>query len=367
MKKLYFFYILILALLFNSCTNNDSETIKVGFIAGLSGKYSTLGHSVKNGVSLAFEENNYLINNKKVELILKDDKQDKNEAKKVVTELIEDNIKVIIGNTTSSMTKISLKEINKKDNILLISATASSDEFSDKNDNFLRTQVSNNYEKFNFLSDYLIKNSLLSISLIYDEDNISYVNSYANNLEKSLIKKGGSKYLSRIKINQEYETIIKKLKNNDSDLIFIVANSLDASKLIQYLKINNINKKILCSGWSKTKELITSGGKAVEDVLFVTSYDENSNKQEYLDFVANYKKRYKKEPSGFAALSYETAMLIIKTLEKDENVLNLKKNIIKEKTFQGLQGKIVFNKFGDVKRDSFLMTIKNSKFVKLDY
>ena len=149
MKKTIIFSGLIITFLtYIFYSYNDSKVIKIGLVAGLSGKYSSLGTDVRNGIVLAFEDINYQINNTKFELIQKDDKQNKKEAKKVIESFIQDDIKVVIGNSTSSMTKVSLSSLQKANDIMLISATASSDEFSFKNDNFIRTQVANNSLKF---------------------------------------------------------------------------------------------------------------------------------------------------------------------------------------------------------------------------
>ena len=133
MKKTVIFSGLIITFLtYIFYTYNNYNVIKIGLVAGLSGKYSSLGTDVRNGTVLAFEDINYRINNTQFELMQKDDKQNKKEAKKLIEEFIEDDIKVIIGNSTSSMTKISLESIKKENDVMLISPTASSDDFSFK-------------------------------------------------------------------------------------------------------------------------------------------------------------------------------------------------------------------------------------------
>ena len=117
MKKILIFSVLIITLImFIQSTNSKPETIKIGFVAGLSGKYSTLGTNIKNGMLLAFDEINYKIGNSKIELIQKDDKQNEEEAKKIIKQFLKDDVKVIIGNTTSSMTKVSIEQIKNEKN-----------------------------------------------------------------------------------------------------------------------------------------------------------------------------------------------------------------------------------------------------------
>lgn len=367
MKKFFLvFFVIIAVILFIQNSTKSEESIKIGFVAGLSGKYSSLGNDVKNGILLAFEEINYKINDIKIDIIQKDDKQNSQEAKKVIDELINGDIKVIIGNTTSSMTKISVNALKEKKDILLISSTASSDEFSFKDDNFIRTQVSNNYMKFNSISKYILDKRYKNIVAIYDPNNLSYSNAYLNNFEKSFLHNGGNEFIDKIAITDDYESIKNQILLKKVDSIIIVANSLDAAKLIQYLRINDINQPILCSGWAKTLDFLVEGGASVENVLFHTGYDDNSTNKEYLKFIKLYEERYNKKPSVFSAQAYETAAILIQTLKDDKNVLNLKRNILNKKSYMGLQGDITFNKYGDVNRDYFMMHVKNGKYTRIE-
>ena len=168
MKRIFksIFLVLFISIFFIGCSDKKEEEIKIGFIAGLSGKYSSLGISVRDGFTLAFEEIDYKINNKKVKIIQKDDKQDENEAKKAIEFFIKNDIKLIIGNTTSSMTKISLPLIAKQKDSLMISATASSSAFSGKDDNFIRVQVDNSPKRYKSLAKILLQNKYKNIFYI---------------------------------------------------------------------------------------------------------------------------------------------------------------------------------------------------------
>jgi len=357
---------ILVVTIFVGCNNNKDEDIKIGFVAGLSGKYSSLGIAVRDGFLLAFEEIDYKIDGKKVTIFDKDDKQDKNEAKKAIEFFIKNNIKLIVGNTTSSMTQVSLPLIKNYKDSLMISATASSSYFSKKDDNFLRVQVDNSPKRYNSLAQYLLQSEYKNILCIYDSKNKTYADDYTINLENVFVQQGGNKYSAKIDINQPYEDILKKAKETKKDLILIVANSVDTANMIQYLRINNEKSKILGTGWAKTNDFITNGGEYVEGVLFSEGYDDGSKHKDYLDFVTKFKKRYSKKPSVFSTQGYELGKILIKNLKKSSDIALLKGNILKEKRYKGLQGDIVFDKYGDVMRSFFMMEVKNKKFVKIE-
>ncbi len=345
--------------------NSNEEIIKIGFISSLSGKYSSLGHSVLNGFKLAFDEIDYKISKNKIELIIKDDRQEQSEAEKVVKELINEKVKVIVGNTTSFMTKISRDKLLNYPEILLISATASSDEFTSLDDNFIRTQVANNSKKFDTLSNYLIKNNIQNIAIIYDSKNSTYSKSVALNFEKSYKEYKGN-VVSKLDLNLGFNEIYNQINNDKINAVFIIANAIDTAKLAQFFKLKNFSKTLVSSGWAKELKLIEEGGSAVENMIFLTGYDDNSTDPKYIEFVKKYQKRYGKIPSIFSAQAYETASILIDTIKKHKNIEEFKNIILSEKTYNGLQGKIIFDNFGDVYRDYFIMGIKNKKYIKID-
>jgi len=363
-KKIFF--ILLIFGLFLGCSDKKDKEIKIGFMAGLSGKYSALGISIRDGFTLAFDEIDNEINGEKVLIIQKDDKQDKNEAKKIINNFIKNKIKLIVGNATSSMTAVSFAEVNKQKNMLLISATASGGEFTGQDDNFLRIQVEHSSKRYKRLVDYVIKKGYKNIFFIYDSKNSSYTKGYESFFQDMFIANGGNKFTEKIDSNSEYLDIIKKIKSVKSDLILIVANSVDSANIIQYLRIKKIETAIMGTGWAKTMDFIENGGRAVEGVFFSTGYDDQSKDKDFLKFVKRFKVKYHKIPSVFATQGYELAQILIKNLRNSSDMSTLKQRILKIKSYKGLQGDIIFDKYGDIFRDYFIMEVKNRKYVKIE-
>jgi len=363
--KIFLYSLLVLSLLFTACNDRKDDEIKIGFVAGLSGKYSSLGTSIRDGFTLAFDEINNTINGKKVTIIQKDDKQDKVEAKKIIDNFIKNNIKLIVGNATSSMTAVTFPIVNKHKDMLLISATASSSDFTAIDDNFLRIQVEHSTKRYQALLDYVTAKGYKNIFFIYDSKNLKYTKGYEQIFQDIFIASGGNKFVGKSDLNNSFEDIIKNLKSVKSDLILIVGNSVDSANIIQYIRVNKIKTKILASGWAKTMDFIYNGGKAVEGVLFSTGYDDNSKDKKFIEFTKKFKAKYKKTPSVFAAQGYELGQILIKNLTNSSDISTLKQRILKIKKYNGLQGDIVFDRYGDIFREYFIMEVKNKEYAKI--
>ncbi len=140
-----------------------------------------------NGVILAFEQKDYKVGDKKIKLIFKDDKQDVELNKKIINEFIQKDIKIVIGNVTSTMSKISMSIINKHKDMFMISASSASNEFSGKDDQFFRVHVANNEQRFDSFSKFVLKEGYKRVYGIYDPFNATYTKDYIINFEKKAI------------------------------------------------------------------------------------------------------------------------------------------------------------------------------------
>jgi len=250
-------------------------------------------------------------------------------------------------------------------NIVLFSPTASSNEFTAKDDNFIRTQVANSSAKFKDIVTYFLNRNVNNVIGIYDPNNLAYSKDLLRTLEEAFILQNGKKFVKEIDVTDSFISIKNSIQSYKSDLIVIAASSIDSAKLIQYLKLNNINTPILASGWSKSRDFIEEGGKAVEGVMFTNLYDDDSKDKDFINFKKAFENKYGSQPSTFSIQAYETTKIVIQTLKKDNNPNNFKQNILDKKVFEGLQGQIEFDQYGDVNRKYHLVSVQSGKFKKI--
>ena len=366
MKKILISSVAIIALiLFISNFFIKPDTIKIGLIGALTGKYSLTENDILNGVQLALDTHNYKVNNKKIELILKDDKHDAALNKKYINEFIQNDVKIIIGNFTTSMTKVSLPIINKYDDMFMIAVGSAGNSFSAKDDRFFRVHVANNEQRFDGFTQKMIKDNYKKIYMIYDPINKAYTKDFIENFEKSFVKNGGEKFLSHNKTDVNLDLLVNDIKKTNPDLILIAANSVDSAKVVQYIRMKNINTKVASSEWAMTNDFIINGGKSVEGVLFNIEYDSTSNKKEFISFKEKYIKKYKTQPTIFSSQAYELTQIIIDAL-KNSDESKIKEQILSKKVYQGLQDEIIFDEYGDVKRKFYSYIIKDGQYERVN-
>ena len=361
--------LIILGILFvSSCIiyfyQNSKEIIKIGFVGALTAKYSDLGNPMMNGIILAFEEEKYEINGKKIQLIFKDDKKDEATNRQIVNDFINQGIKIVMGNVTSSMSKISMSIINQHKDMFMISAASASNEFSGIDDQFFRVHAANNEQRFDSYTKYIKSKNFNKIYGIYDPGNITYTKDYLENFEKSFILNGGEKFIKYAKTDENLDDLIKNIYDSNPDLILICANSVDAARVVQYIRMKGLKTQIASSEWAMTPAFIENSGKASEGIIFNMDFDENSKNEYFLNFAKKYKEKYNIAPSVYASKGYELARVIIELLEIGDQT-ELKKNLLIKKEFKGLQDTIIFDKYGDVIRQFNTFKVVNGKFEKI--
>lgn len=344
--------------------------IRIGFIAGLSGRVADLGVSGRNGVMLALEQKNDQggIKGRNLELIVRDDQQNPDTAIKAVKELLALEIGLIIGPMTSNMAMAMVPLVNRS-KTFLISPTVTTKDLVDMDDHFLRVlSTTKTYaaKSARYQFDILGRRK---VTALYDIRNKSYTESWLNDFFSEFEEKGGD--ILKVKSFHSdddiafYDMVIGLLGENP-DLFVIVANAVDAALICQQVRKINGTISIVISEWGSTERFIELAGSTAEGVYAAQFLDREDGSDQYRTFVKGYKERFGQEP-GFAGVAgYDTAQVVLEALSNQRKNETLKQTILRQKSFQGIQQLITINQFGDADRPTFITTVNDGRYVKLE-
>ena len=366
-KKIMIYSFLFALLIMMACTQN--EPIKIGFVAGLSGRNSQLGVSARNGIELAIDNinENGVLNGRKLELIVKDDKGDTETGKRVINELIDEGVTAIIGPVMSNMADSALESIKGKA-VLMISPTISTDTIKDRDDNFIRVMpVASNEAKT--MAQAVLKNGFKKTAVVYDASNREYTEPiYLIFKEFFEIQGNEITYVRAFEKDKEkkFSAIAREIVNSKPEALYMIMSGIDAAFLCQ--QIRKLDSKIMFYGshWVKTGNIIEEGGRSVEGLTLVTPYEREEKTDEYKRFSNQYKKMYKTAPGFVSVYSYEATQLLLSGIKdcRDLRPESIKASIIKIGKFKGLEETFTINEFGDADRSNLLVVIRDGKFVR---
>lgn len=368
MKQRYFLFnvILFVSLLFVLTGCGNQEPIKVGFAATLTGSQAQLGVDARDGAQLAVETINQSggINGRSLQLIIKDDGGKPEIAKQVDGELRQQNVVAIIGHATSGQTAAVLDQINQA-KIVLLSPTASSDQFTGKADYLFRV-VSTTNARIKGLARYIYQtHQVRNLVIIYDEGNKAFSEPYWQGSKAAFEKLGGKadRTFPFTSGKTDLSALMNEIKATNPEAILFISSATDTALMMQYGRQLELKAKLFSSAWAQTNELLEKGGKAVEGLEMDAVYDAQSSYPSYQKFVTQFKSRYNRETTFPTSLGYEAVLVLAAALKQTNGQAGgLPEALIKIKDLEGAQGKISLDEFGDVQRDAYIVTVKDGQF-----
>jgi branched-chain amino acid transport system substrate-binding protein len=362
--------VVAIAIVLSSC--EKKEPIKIGYSGTLTGKGMDFGTRNRNAAQLAVDEinKNGGIRGREILLIAKDDENNPETARKVDKELIDEGVIAIIGHPTSQMSLASVPFINEN-NMLMISPSTSTTDLTRIDDYFIRVIPDNRaiaYEHANYTYNNLkAKNVVCVIDLSNEGFTMTYFNNFKNKFEQiNGTTVHAVKFTSGLHV--DYRSLVDNILSFNPDGVLIITNPMDAAMICQHLAKRHYNKAITSQGWALAEEFITHSGKSSEGVIFPIYTDPHSTKEEYLSFKEKYNQFYEGEPQWGEIFTYEAVMILRDALTKAKVFIpdELKKHILEQKTFRGLQKDFSIDRYGDGKRDVFWLKVIDSQFRRIN-
>ena len=355
------------ALLLAGCS--DPQPIRIGLIAGLSDRGSDFGESVRNGVILAVEEQNAAggINGRPIELIVRDDGQDKAQAIKAAHELIALRPDIVIGPVTSSMATAVVPLINQA-GLVMISPTVASTNFQGQDDNFFRVNCTTREAAIQH-ARVLYQRGVRRPALAYDASNLPFSGTWTDAFTEEFSRQGGAisaTFGFPSASSTRFLSVINEIVAHKPDALIFVASTLDTARLAQQARRVAPKLPLSSSEWAASGEALGEmGGRAVNGMLMTHAYDRTDPRPPYQHFRTAFKQRFQREFGSFSLLAYDTANVVFAAMTKRQAGENIKAALLKYGPYRGVQQEIRFDAFGDATRQVYFTEIRNGSFVQI--
>jgi branched-chain amino acid transport system substrate-binding protein len=351
-----------------SCT--EEAPLKIGFVAGLTGRVADLGVAGRDAVTLAVEEQNQAggISGRKLELVTRDDQQSVEALKQAVNELVEQQVVAIIGPLTSSMAVEAQPLVNDLQTVM-ISPTAKTDQLSGIDDFFLRVTapISKNAQR---LASHVTQNlNLKRFAVVYDLSNLAFTETWLNSFTAAIEAHGGEVVAVEAftsKPEAYFLPIAKRVLEADPEGVLLLSSAIDTALMAQQVRKLNSPVALFSAEWASTTDLLSFGGRAVNGMQTYHSFNPNNQDPRYLAFKEKFVQRFGYSPSFATVLSYDAASYLFAGLSKSTDKSTLKKVLLDVRQFPGLQSEMTLDKYGDVERKLFLTIIEDGQFKVVD-
>jgi branched-chain amino acid transport system substrate-binding protein len=344
------------------------EPIPIGFIGGLSDRNSDNGQSGQNGVILAIEQFNRAggVGGRIVELISRDDAQNKDTAAKSANELVAAKVEAVIGPFTSSMAEV-IVPITGQAGIFQVSPTITSMAFYGKDDNLFRINRTTRDNARDY-AGVMTGRGQRKIAVAYDIRNRNFTESWLNEFRAAVEADGGSvliaeAYESSPEVN--FEKVVQAMVASKPDSLFFISGALDVARLAQQARKQAPKLPIGASEWASTEQLVDLGGTVVEGLLIVQNYNHEDQSARFREFSEAYFKRFQRNPGYSSVSAYDAAIVVLTALKNRKPSESMKAAALRSGPYQGLQQEISFDANGDTPRKVFFTEIRDGRYVQL--
>ena len=354
-KTLKIIVILIFKCLFCLQSLNAEEKIKIGLLVPLSGNQSNIGKSILNSVRIAVNK----IDNKNIEILPKNTKNDPIETLSAAKELGLAGVKIVIGPIFNN----NLSYLEELEGMIFLSLT-------NKNINNPKNVISAGINATSQIKTIMkfqkIQNINKTIFLIPNSDFKEEIESAISN-SKIKIKHTHIYETEPTKLTKQIEeiTMYKIRKQNVIDEIQRLEDTNEESK---EWKINNLKKRDTLGGINFDSVVVSDfeeGLKSVFTSLLYTDvspqrvyyitlnqwfdksflkeeslqplYFPSINKENYDEFIKDYNNIYDKYPNQLSFLSYDLMGLVYYLLYKNNFEIN-EKIFYEKNQFKGKVG-----------------------------
>ncbi len=357
---------LAVALVLAAC---QRQPIKLGGVFGLSGRHYDLGVSGRNGATLALEELNAAggVGGRPLELLVKDDEQEPEAARRAVQALMDQGVVAIVGHMTSAMTEATLPMANQA-HVLMASPTSSASGFQGLDDWLVLLYPSTRRSAAVLVERITKVDRVRRLAVVHDLSNRAFTQSFHDDVRDGLVAAGGEVVSVPFTSGAERSLgeVAGRALAGKPDAVLVVANALDSASLCQQLRRRSATVPFYGSDWGFTQDVVSHGGRAVEGTIFPLKVNLDDRTPTFVRFRDAYQARFSRAPDFAALMAYEAVLLVAEGLRHDTTRAGLRQAILDLGTFHGVQEDFRIDRFGDVERRQFLMTVRHGRIVPLE-
>ena len=347
------------------------DTIKIGFLGGLTGGHAHYGIETLKGMQMAVDDINSAggVNGKKLEIVQGDHGSNNSEAANVTQKLITQKVSAIVGDPTTGITKTAAM-ICQPAKVVLLSAGAVGPGVVE-------------------IGDYIYRDTLLdavaapAVTKYLSEDlkwkKVALVTttglSYSEGLT-SIFKPALAKYGMEIVAEQSimekdtnFSAQVTSLSQKQFDGVIFTGYYTEGALFMKEMRKQGLNQVMAGGDGLLGKELYELGENAVQGSMVYAGFavDTQNAAGKTKEFIEKYKaKNNNATPDMFPAQGYDAVMLLADAMKaansSDPKVF--KDKLAQTKDWKGVTGTITFDeKREPIKSPVYLQEVKGQEFV----
>lgn len=365
---------------FSGCSNtgdggsasggSDSDTIRIGGLAPLTGDAASYGVAVNNAIQMAVEDINANggIDGKQIKYIYYDEKGDTTEATNAYNKLVQDDkVVAIIGDVTTKPT-LAVAQTSQQDNIPIITATATAAEVTLTGPNIFRACFTDPFQGELMASYASEKLGATKVAVLSD-----MADDYSSGIAEAFVAKAeelGMQVVADEKYQDgdvDFKSQLTNIKGQNPDVLFLPVYYEDLRLISAQAKEVGVTAQLCgADGWDSVltdnfDSSVLNGG------VFCSQYSTESTDERVQSFISAYKEKYEMDPNMFAVLAYDATNMMAQAIS-DAGSTDSQAIIdaMAALEYDGLTGHMTFDEDRNPQKSAVIVSIQDNayKFVE---
>lgn len=340
------------------------DNIKVGVYVDLSGATSSFGKSTKNGIELATEEinNNGGVNGKKLQLVIEDDQGRPEQAKTVVSKLInQDKVQVVLGEVAST-NSLAAAPVAQEAKIPMITPSSTNPKVTQIGDYIFRVCFKDDFQGSS-MAKFAATNLKAKTAAIFGDVNSDYSKGLTKYFTDEFEKLGG-KIIDKQAYTQndaDFKSQLTNMRAKNPDVIYVPGYYGEVGIIVKQARELGMEMPFLGGdGWD-SPDLWDLGGDSLKNAYITNHYSVDDPAENIQKFVKAYQAKFAgRTPDSLAALAYDATYLLADSLKRAESAdpTKLRDAIAATKEFVGVTGTISINDSRDADKSLVVLELK---------
>lgn len=291
----------------------SDDPLKVGIMLSFTGPYAPLAEGVQNGFDLYLKQNDNKLGGREVEVIYEDDENDQKQALTKYRQLLtSDNVDVMVGTISSSITYSLLERLDQDEMVLIKPIPSGNEKTWDNRSEYIFPNLVSNYQNGAAAAEYLAENvgkTAVTIASDYVAGH-EVIEAFKHHFEEA-----GGEVVEEIWEDlgtNDFATSITNISQVNPDFVYAFVVGSDGLRLVSQYDEFGIKDEIPFTGALEFGDplLTEPTGETAEGIISAGIYSPWLENEVNENFVQAYEEEYDRLPDIFAVGGYDAAQMI---------------------------------------------------------
>jgi branched-chain amino acid transport system substrate-binding protein len=357
--------------LLGGCAAKDTDDLRLGVNAELTGSKPTVGDSCRKAAELLASQvqqaGGVKVGDKKrpLKLFIEDNEDKPESAAAVAQKLISQNNVLAILGPNASGNAIPAARICEDAGVLMLTPWSTNPKTTEGKKFVFRACFIDDFQG-QVMAKFARENLKAQTAAVLYDVASEYNKGIAEFFKKSFEAAGGKvvAFQSYTKDDKDFSSQLTTIKAANPEVLFLPNYYNEVPLQAQQARRLGLTCPFIGSDSWGSQELLTLGAKDLEGSFFSTHYAPDIATEKAQKFIRDYEAKYGKKPDDVAALTYDAGQLLLAAVSQAQSLdrRQVRDALAAIQEFEGVTGSMKFKQSCDPIKSAVILQIKDGKF-----